>query len=807
MYARYIPPAKATPSANQSRPSDGQNRPSAGQNKPSDDSYRAFNERSRPYGNTGAPHGDMRAPSPPEPAPLPQPTGIVFGDEDFPLPEPKKGRLDLELTGALEEKKAKKSKSNSVKKSEAHDAEIETLLDTMPPTSIEEDSRPQTDHKKPKKEKKKRKKEQEEAEPETDKARAKHRAVFEKVEKALQSRPEPLEEQELEPEPEVEEHGLEPLPQPEAVVFDASKLTYETLPPWLASPIRVTNEARRPFSELGLGISPESEKILASKGFADAFAVQTAVLPLLFPSADRQGDVVVAAPTGSGKTLSYVLPMVHDISKGAVTRLRALIVLPTRELVQQVQQACEACVAAFAVGGGKRVKIGTAVGNKVFKAEQSAIIGEEQRYDPAGYEKYTKKQREFVSLDDSDDDLNLELGSENTEPLPWHVIDYVSKVDILICTPGRLVEHVNKTRGFSLDYVRWLVVDEADKLLAQDFQQWLDVVLKGLATEKPTARDFPGSNKTGPRKVILSATMTRDISLLNGLKLSRPRLVLLEGAKAGQQTLPALLKESAIKVREPSLKPLYLLDLLDSDLLGPLNQNPAGTAEDKMSVDESDSSSSESSSSDSDSDSGSDSSSSASETEGKKPTKTRPSGKATKFNSTVLIFTKSNEAALRLSRLLEILSPDLAPLIGTLTSSTKTSRRAHTLRSFSQGKLRILVASDLVSRGIDLLNLDHVINYDLPISETSYVHRVGRTARAGRAGHAWTLLEHSEGYRFWHDFVGEGKGATTNIIRSGNVERTRLSADEKDGKNFSEERIKAYEQALEQLRKEAAERK
>ncbi|KAK0639144.1 P-loop containing nucleoside triphosphate hydrolase protein [Cercophora newfieldiana] len=853
MYARYIPPVKATPPSNQNGPSGEQNRPFA---------YRK--------GPAAAP--PQRAASPPKPAPEPvalaQPTRIVFGDDDFPLPEPKKGRLDTdaELTGTLEkkEKKSKKSKkaktdedaeepvaSGGKKKERTEDKEVEEpakkrkrkeekgspeievpvepAQEPAGPTPMDEDPRPEkesptapSDPPKPKKEKKKKKTTQEDAEPETDKIRERHRAVFEKVEKALQSRPKALSEeekaQEPEPEPEPEEHGLEPLPQPEPVVFDASKLTYETLPHWLAHPIRVTNDSKSPFTELG--ISPEAAKILASKGFRDAFAVQTAVLPLLLPSADRQGDVVVAAPTGSGKTLSYVLPMVHDISKSTVTRLRAVIVLPTRELVQQVQQACEACVAAFVIGGGKRVKIGTAVGNKVFKDEQAAIIGEEQTFDPAGYEDYVKKQRTYVSLDDSDDDEDLELGSEKSTPLPFHVITHVSKVDILICTPGRLVEHVNKTRGFSLDYVRWLVVDEADKLLAQDFQQWLDVVLKGLSTEKPSARDFPGSNKTGPRKVILSATMTRDISLLNGLKLSRPRLVLLEGTKAGEQTLPALLKESAIKVREPSLKPLYLLDLLDSGLLSPISQGPAVTAEsqeDKMSVDESESSDSESDSesesesssssnsgssssgSDSDSDSGSD-------TEVKTPTKTRGSAKVRKFDTTVLIFTKSNEAALRLSRLLEILSPDLAPLIGTLTSSTKTSRRAHTLRSFAQGKLRVLVASDLVSRGIDLLNLDHVINYDLPISETSYVHRVGRTARAGRAGHAWTLLEHAEGRRFWRDFAGEGKGAITNIVRNGTVERVRLTADEEDGK-FSEERVKAYEEALEQLRKEAAERK
>ncbi|KAK3320543.1 P-loop containing nucleoside triphosphate hydrolase protein [Cercophora scortea] len=679
------------------------------------------------------------------------------------------------------------------------------------PSGVAADQSPKA--KKGKKEKKKKQKgsslEATAGEDGTDELRKRHRSVFEKVHKSLTANKpvdptedgaeaqEAEEEEAAEPE---EIHGLEPIPQPEPVIFDESKLTYETLPPWLASPIRVTDETRCPFTDMG--ISPDSAKVLESKGFKDAFAVQTAVLPLLLPSPDRQGDVVVAAPTGSGKTLAYVLPMVRDISQGLVTKLRGIIVLPTRDLVQQVQVACEASVAAFSIAGGKRVVVGTAMGNKVFKEEQSIIMREEQRYDPAGYKRYLEKQSQLVNLEDSDDEAEFALDLNTARPLPGHVVEHVSKVDILICTPGRLVEHINKTPGFTLDYVRWLVVDEADKLLAQDFQQWLDAVTEKLSVQKPGARDFPGSNKTGPRKVILSATMTRDLSLLNGLKLSRPRLVVLEGAKAGEsQTLPGTLKESAIKVRESSHKPLYLLDLLNSELLAPVQKDE----EDEAMPDANDSSSSDS---DSDSDSSSSSSSEAEQPQ-KSPTTTTTTTttKPHKLSSTVLVFTKSNEAALRLSRLLAILSPDLAPLLGTLTSSTKTSKRAATLRAFARGKLRVLVASDLVSRGIDLANLDHVINYDLPISETSYIHRVGRTARAGRAGHAWTLVEHAEARRFWRDFAGEGKGAATTIMRNGKVERVRVGGgDEKsEGGKFGEERVRAYELALEQLKKEAGE--
>ncbi|KAK4152594.1 P-loop containing nucleoside triphosphate hydrolase protein [Chaetomidium leptoderma] len=776
---------------------------------------------------------------PAQPALAAQPQRIVFDDANLPPVDHSKSRrtIDEQLTGATEGKKPKKSKSKKSKEETKQDGEESELKESKsrkrkrgesnqaavdPVTELPEEgdatpkpqlnidgvADPETEatnaadeERKPKREKKKKRKQDDNPDTEmvdgdADGMRRRHKSVFEKVHKALQAKHDPEDANEdEEAEPEVE-HGLEPLPQPEPVVFDESKLTYETLPPWLASPIRVAPDMARPFTELG--ISPESSKVLESKGFKDAFAVQTAVLPLLLPSPDRQGDVVVAAPTGSGKTLSYVLPMVHDISKGRVTRLRAIIVLPTRDLVQQVQLACEACTAAFAVNGGKKVKIGTAMGHKVFREEQSVIMGEEQRYDPQGYEKNLKKQNTFVNLEDSDEEDDG-FGLERSQPLPYHVIGYASKVDILICTPGRLVEHINKTPGFSLDYVRWLIVDEADKLLAQDFQQWLDTVTEKLSIGRPGARDFPGSNKSGVRKVILSATMTRDLSLLNGLKLSRPKLIVVEGTKAGEQSLPPLLKEFAIKIRDPSFKPLYLVDLLQSKHMAAVNQDTA----DEVSVG-SETSDAEASSSGSESESDSDSesgSSSSSDDDEPQPT-AKLNTKQPKLSTTVLIFTKSNEAALRLSRLLALLSPDLEPLIGTLTSSTKTSRRTRTLRAFAQGKLRILVASDLVSRGIDLLNLEHVINYDLPISETSYVHRVGRTARAGKKGCAWTLVEHAEARRFWREYAGEGKGASTSIVRADKVERIRIGEDTGDG-GFGEERVKVYEEALGRLSREA----
>lgn len=636
-----------------------------------------------------------------------------------------------------------------------------------------------------------------------------HKVVLEKAAKSIkesqntkaEDTAEPVSDGEAEP---VEAHGLEPLPQPEPVAQDLSKPTYETLPAWIANPIRVSPSTKASFTDLG--IAKEAAAKLVSRGYESAFAVQTAVIPLLLPSPDRQGDVVVSAATGSGKTLSYVLPMVRDISQGLVTRLRGVIVVPTRELVLQAKEVCETCAGVFSGPGKKTARVGISMGNKQFEQEQADLIEEEQRFDPAGYQNWL--QEHF------NQDLEDSLFDDAPRPLPDHVVDYASKVDILICTPGRLVDHISRTRGFTLDYVRWLVVDEADKLLAQTFQDWLPVVMPLLkTTTKPGARDFPDSNKAGVRKVILSATMTRDLSLLNGLRLERPKLVVLEGSReeegqaGGSRTehvLPESLQESAIKIRDPSLKPLYLVDLLNSVHMMPVNGSEDAETKDAQD-DDSSSSDSESDSGSSGSDSSSDDSdsdSASSDTSARSTPRPKPASTKKPFRTTVLIFTKSNETAIRLSRLLALLSPQLAPLIGVLTSTTRTSQRRKTLRSFATHKLRILVASDLVARGIDLSNLDHVINYDLPTSVASYVHRVGRTARADRDGKSWTFFTKTEAGWFWTAVAGKGESKSKSggqIRRKGKVQEVRIED------RWEEERLAGFEAALETLGKEASE--
>ncbi|KAI0884557.1 P-loop containing nucleoside triphosphate hydrolase protein [Annulohypoxylon maeteangense] len=606
-----------------------------------------------------------------------------------------------------------------------------------------------------------------------------------------------------------EVHGLQPLPQPKPIILDAAKPAYETLPPWLAKPIRVSPNSTAPFTQFGLspdlGIAPEVAEKLATNGYKQAFAIQTAVIPLLLPHHDKtmHGDVLVSAATGSGKTLAYTLPIIRDLSQGNrhLTRLRAVIVLPTRELVRQVQQVCEQCAGIFSLDGSKRrVRVGIAMGSQSLDKEQATLVEREEKYDPEAYAKRRKRlasESGYGSAEDSDEGYNTEdeersairKREDKIPTLPDHVISYTSKVDILICTPGRLVEHIKGTPGFSLDFVRWLVVDEADKLLGQNFQQWLDVVMPRLQSNNMHTRNHKQFNLSGVRKIVLSATMTRDLDRLEGLKLRWPKLIMLEGSGIANEpeptlskaelALPELLEEAALKVSDPNLKPLFLLDLLQSDhilrQLSPKNRPDLSNDE---------------------------TSSSGSDSESDSELETFRTSRATSARGdlpSVLIFTKSNETALRLSRLLSLLSPVLGKLTGTLTSTTQYATRRRTIQSFLAKKLRILVASDLVARGIDLPFLDHVINYDIPSSVASYVHRVGRTARAGKTGKAWTLLTNREARWFWNEIASE-----TAIQRNGQVERIRITEEKEDA---FEEKVAAYESALAKLGDEASESK
>jgi ATP-dependent RNA helicase DDX51/DBP6 len=611
-------------------------------------------------------------------------------------------------------------------------------------------------------------------------------------------------------------HGLEPLPQPPEVEVPYEPPSYSTLPPWLASADHIPQDAGVTFMSLGLSDIVLSN--LKKTGLEKTLPIQSAVIPLLANGSTRyDGDLAVAAATGSGKTLAYVLPIVEALRNLAVTKLRGVIIVPTRELVKQVQETFNMC------SEGTNLRAAIALGSKSVKEEAEALIESYEVYDP---EAYAEQQSKMVDWTDFSVLELFERVKDGARQAPDHITKHRSKVDVLICTPGRLVEHLKTTKGFSLDDVQWLVIDEVDRLLNESYQEWIEVVTPALLSRRATVLRDEVLLKTGlqlpPRqitKIILSATMTKDLSKLNSLNLRNPRLLVLDGDSpedpqdgpgTGEDTLepiqdasgvfhlPSTLTEMAVMVGDGSDKPLHLLELLQTRIAAVEKLTENGT-----SAPDSDTSSSESSDDTSSSDSHSDASDSDSSTNANptqsntmKPMPTHSNtasttSRTTPFPST-LIFTHSTSSAPRLARLLALLSPSLTSTTAVLTRSTassSTSRRA--LKAFRTGTISILITTDRASRGLDIPNIEHVINYDVPGSVEAYVHRVGRTARAEKLGEAWSLVEYRQG-RWFEGSIAKGD----KVGRKGKVGRITLEGVGKGDMG------KRYQEALAKLGKE-----
>ncbi|KAN0079604.1 P-loop containing nucleoside triphosphate hydrolase protein [Elaphomyces granulatus] len=592
-------------------------------------------------------------------------------------------------------------------------------------------------------------------------------------------------------------HGLEPLPQPLLAASDSDeKPSYSSLPPWLAKPLTISADRRVKFADLG--IDTKLLKILDDHGYKEAFAVQSTVIPLLLPTPSyHPGDLCISAATGSGKTLSYVLPMIKALDTSTATRLRGLIVVPTRELVKQARETCELCAA------GTGLRVGTALGNVAIRDEQRTLMRVDSVYDP---QSSAEQQQNYMKAEHwtqfNLQDYVSEIKGLNV-PLPGYVSRREPNVDILISTPGRLVDHIRFTKGFNLHHLQWLVIDEADRLLNESFQEWVDVVMNFLdigrsfdvfgATGKFLSNFGISMSRKHPRKVVLSATMTKDVSKLNSLRLVNPKLVVIGASETEKLadpqhstakiedvaliTLPPTLKEHSVPAGDGSEKPLYLLRVLlhhigvDPNTKNALRRRASlqksWVVDSSHHASSSDSSDSLSSPSLSDSESSSGESTPSSDY---KPATSSPNENIAR----VLVFTRSSEAASRLSRLLSLLCPSIASKVGTIIKSSKSSASRKTLSSYRQGKVTIIIATDRASRGLDLPSLTHVINYDVPTSLTVYVHRVGRTARAGSKGSAWTLVTHGEGKWFSATITKDSDG---KIVRPGAMERVNVKLD------------------------------
>lgn len=670
--------------------------------------------------------------------------------------------------------------------------------------------------------------------------RSKHSAVYARYESAARhpdgaSSPQDEAMEGEESEQDFEIHGLEPLPQPNQAPRDPQHSAFSALPDWMQSPIMVSSTDTVPLKTLKI-----NEKLcshLQQQGFTSALAIQAKLLSMLPPSlsAHYNGDICIKAATGSGKTLAYVLPIIERIRQyyqSVIKMLRAIIVVPTRELVKQVRATLKMCTK------GTKIRVGKCDASKPFKEEQAKLVKKGQRYDPKGYK---AEQEKVIDEDEElmDWDLDKRFGPKDDFEIYYNnVVHYTSKVDILVCTPGRLVQHIEETTGFSLEHVKWFVMDEADRLLDESFQEWIDVVSPGLEYLRPLddiQKIFASSYRQRElQKIILSATMTFDVSKLALAKLRRPMLVVLDRQENQEKPeltgerieLPSTLQESGAKVPDPNTKPLHLIKIIESEesnvaegtlnrstdaqkissrnreppidinrqrlrdeyaTLVPVHKSKTSSTKtfDKSDIDDSVSNDSENSS-----DSGQ-YSPAATRPDHKNAAPESPDTKASVYGT--LIFTKTNENATRLARLLSLLRPAWTSQIGALTKFSAGLSGEKTLRLFKKRKISILIASDRASRGLDIPDLARVVNYDMPSSVENYVHRVGRTARAGKPGKAITLIAENEARWFWNEIARGAKlGRGERKVKRDNTKF-----------EFGEDELARYQEALETLGKEA----
>ncbi|XP_070705561.1 ATP-dependent RNA helicase DDX51 [Pempheris klunzingeri] len=432
------------------------------------------------------------------------------------------------------------------------------------------------------------------------------------------------------------------------------------LPQWLAQPDAILKDIKSnlvPISDVP-GLSAQLVKKLQTNGIQHLFPVQAEVIPAILESA-QQGlltgrggykprDICVSAPTGSGKTLAFVVPVVQVLTERVVCKVRALAVLPTKELAQQV------CKVFTTYAEGTSLKVVMLAGQKSFAAEQASLSE-----DRGGVRR--------------------------------------SLADIVVATTGRLVDHINKNSGLCLEHLRFLIIDEADRMIDSMHQSWLGQVVKAVYRSGRGPEAMSIFSRTEPvhvtaaglsppqmplQKLLFSATLTHNPEKLQQLGLHQPRLF--SSTHGHSNTTPAAPAQKQSRFDFPlglteyyvpctlSKKPLLILHFILRMKLSP-----------------------------------------------------------------VLCFTNSREAAHRLYLLVQLFGGVQA---AEFSSRLSPGERKKTLKEFQQGKIKLLISTDAAARGIDVDGVKCVVNYDAPQYIRSYIHRIGRTARAGKVGLAFTFL-------------------------------------------------------------------
>jgi ATP-dependent RNA helicase DeaD len=361
----------------------------------------------------------------------------------------------------------------------------------------------------------------------------------------------------------------------------------------------VTKSVERGSGFEVFGLSEETLLAIEKKGYTQPTEIQKLVLPVALGT-DK--DIIAQAQTGTGKTAAFAIPILERIDFKVEKSIKALIVTPTRELALQIYEEIKS------LRGNRKIKVATVYGGQSMERQLK---------------------------------------------------DLAKGVDIVVGTPGRLLDHINR-KTLDLSNVKYLVLDEADRMLDMGF---LDDVLEIIKQTPETKRTF-----------LFSATMPKEI-----VSTARKFMKDYEHISTVKEELTTENAEQIyFEVEEGDKLPL-LCRIID--------MNPD-------------------------------------------------------FYGIVFCQTKAevDEIAKKLS--------DLGYNADGLHGDYSQSQRERVLDKFRKKQLNILVTTDVAARGIDIEGLTHVINYSVPRDPEYYVHRIGRTGRAGKKGLAITFVTRSDYYHF-----------------------------------------------------------
>ncbi|NRB39095.1 MAG: DEAD/DEAH box helicase [Pseudomonadales bacterium] len=350
-------------------------------------------------------------------------------------------------------------------------------------------------------------------------------------------------------------------------------------------------------------------------GYTEATEVQKKTIPLALEGK----DLLVSAETGSGKTAAFLLPVLDRMLNTAApnTGTRVLILLPTRELALQTLKSCEQLMAFTPI------KAGIIVGGEAFK-HQVAML----RKNP----------------------------------------------EIIIATPGRLVEHVERNTPDFRD-LEVLILDEADRMLEMGFSEDLLTIAKGCSEKR--------------QNLLFSATLKGDINKIANTLLPDAISVAIHSPRETN----AAITQKMVLADDFKHKDKLILALLQG----------AGHGETEIFIgDENDA--------------------------------------EIIVNSKTMVFCNTRKQCDQLANWLEYKKIKL----GVLHSEISQSDRKQIMNRFRQGHLQVLITTDVASRGLDIKGIEQVIHYNVPRSGDDYLHRSGRTGRAGETGTAVLLIDADE---------------------------------------------------------------